>query len=79
MLTGAGLAEKLRGADAVIDATNTTTLSATKAIEFFETATRTLLAAEEAAGVGHHVALSIVGSTGSTPPTTRASSRRSAR
>lgn len=61
VITGAGLVEALQGADAVIDVTNTTTLSAAKAIAFFETATRTLLAAEEAAGVGHHVALSIVG------------------
>lgn len=61
VLTGVGLAGALQGVDAVIDVTNTTTLSAAKAIEFFETATRTLLAAEEAAGVGHHVALSIVG------------------
>jgi uncharacterized protein YbjT (DUF2867 family) len=61
VITGAGLVEALQGADAVIDATNTTTLSATKAIAFFETASRTLLAAEEVAGVGHHVTLSIVG------------------
>lgn len=61
VLTGAGLAERLQGADAVIDVTNTSTLSAAKAIDFFETATRTLLTAESAAGVGHHVTLSIVG------------------
>lgn len=58
---GVGLVGALRGVDAVIDVTNTTTLSAAKAIDFFETATRNLLAAEHAAGVGHHVALSIVG------------------
>lgn len=61
VLTGAGLAEALRGADAVIDVTNTTTLSAAKAVRFFERATVNLLAAEARAGVGHHVVLSIVG------------------
>jgi len=61
VVTGDGLDEALQGADAVIDVTNTTTLSAATAIEFFETATRRLLAAEESVGVGHHVALSIVG------------------
>ncbi|MFJ4223380.1 SDR family oxidoreductase [Microbacterium sp. NPDC089695] len=62
VLTGEGLAAALAGADAVIDATNSgTTLSARKATRFFEAATRHLLAAEASAGVGHHVALSIVG------------------
>ena len=61
VLTGAGLDERMQGADAVIDVTNTTTLSAAKAVKFFETATRNLLAAESRAGVTHHVALSIVG------------------
>lgn len=61
MITGVGLVDALQGVDAVIDVTNTTSLSAAKAKGFFETATRTLLAAEERAGVGHHVALSIVG------------------
>ncbi len=61
VITGDGLVDALRGTDAVIDVTNTTTLSAAKAVDFFETATRNLLQAEEAAGVGHHVALSIVG------------------
>ncbi|MEV4737016.1 MULTISPECIES: SDR family oxidoreductase [unclassified Microbacterium] len=62
LLTGQGLAGALVGADAVIDAANSaTTLSATKATAFFETATRTLLTAESEAGVGHHVVLSIVG------------------
>lgn len=61
VITGVGLSDALQGVDAVIDVTNTTTLSAAKAVAFFETATRNLLAAEEAAGVGHHVALSIVG------------------
>ena len=61
VLTGTGLEDALAGADAVVDVTNLTTLSAKKATAFFETATRNLLAAEAAAGVGHHVALSIVG------------------
>ncbi|QAY71994.1 NAD-dependent epimerase/dehydratase family protein [Agromyces protaetiae] len=61
LLTGAGLAEALAGVEVVIDTSNITTLSAAKAVAFFTTATRTLLAAERAAGVRHHVALSIVG------------------
>lgn len=61
VITGAGLDAALQGADAVIDVTNTTTLSAAKAVKFFETATRNLLAAESRAGVTHHVVLSIVG------------------
>jgi len=61
VLTGTGLEAALAGADAVIDVTNVTTLSAKKATAFFETATRNLLAAEAAVGVGQHVALSIVG------------------
>ncbi|OAN42764.1 SDR family oxidoreductase [Microbacterium sp. H83] len=61
VLTGSGLTDAVAGADALIDVTNITTLSATTATEFFETATRNMLAAEEKAGVAHHVALSIVG------------------
>ncbi|PCE16186.1 3-beta hydroxysteroid dehydrogenase [Microbacterium sp. SZ1] len=62
VLTGAGLDAALDAADAVIDATNSgTTLSAKKATAFFEAATRNLLEAERRVGVGHHVALSIVG------------------
>lgn len=61
VLTGVGLAERVEGADAVIDVANTTTLSAAKARAFFETSTRNLLDAESRGGVGHHVALSIVG------------------
>lgn len=59
--TGRGLTAALAGADAVIDVTNTTTFFARTARRFFETATHHLLAAERANGVGHHVALSIVG------------------
>ncbi|MCL1870561.1 MAG: NAD(P)H-binding protein [Promicromonosporaceae bacterium] len=59
--TGAGLADALRGADAVIDVANTTTMSAKASTRFFEAATGHLLAAEREAGVGHHVTLSIIG------------------
>ncbi|MFJ3405087.1 SDR family oxidoreductase [Promicromonospora sp. NPDC090134] len=59
--TGRGLTAALTGVDAVIDVTNTTTFFARKARRFFETATHHLLAAERTTGVGHHVALSIVG------------------
>ena len=59
--TGAGLAVALDGVDAVVDATNVTTVARSKAVRFFETATTNLLAAEQAAGVRHHVVLSIVG------------------
>lgn len=60
--TGKGLAAALAGADAVIDVTNlATTLSAKQSITFFETAAHHLLAAEQQAGVAHHVVLSIVG------------------
>jgi uncharacterized protein YbjT (DUF2867 family) len=57
--TGAGLAEALDGADAVVDVTNPPDYS--QAEKFFRTATRNLLAAEAAAGVRHHLILSIVG------------------
>ncbi|BDZ40042.1 SDR family oxidoreductase [Microbacterium suwonense] len=59
--TGSGLDAALDRADAVIDVTNIMSLSAKRARAFFENGTRHLLAAEERAGVGHHVALSIVG------------------
>jgi len=58
---GVGLDAALDGADAVIDVTNLTSLSAKRAKAFFENGTRNLLAAEQRAGVRHHVALSIVG------------------
>jgi len=60
LLTGRGLREALGGAQAVVDLTNSPTFDAA-AIPFFQTAGRNLLAAEEAAGVRHHVALTIVG------------------
>jgi uncharacterized protein YbjT (DUF2867 family) len=59
--TGEGLAAALRGADAVIDATNTASADEAEIVDFFGTITRNLLAAGERAGVRHHVLLSIVG------------------
>lgn len=61
LMTGNGLADALRGADAVIDVTNTPSQNVQEIVEFFGTGTRNLLKAEEAAGVRHHVLLSIVG------------------
>lgn len=60
-LTGEGLAEVLAGASVVIDVANSPSFEDGPVLEFFETSTRNLLAAEAAAGVGHHVALSVVG------------------
>jgi uncharacterized protein YbjT (DUF2867 family) len=60
-LTGAGLAEVLVGASVVIDVSNLVSADAAALLEFFGTSTRNLLAAESEAGVGHHVALSVVG------------------
>jgi uncharacterized protein YbjT (DUF2867 family) len=59
--TGEGLDEALAGAQAVIDATNTRPRTEEQTVAFFRDGTRNLLAAEERAGVGHHVVLSIVG------------------
>ena len=58
---GDGVTAALDGVVAVVDVTNVTTLSAKRSTRFFSTVTTTLLAAEQAAGVRHHVALSIVG------------------
>ncbi len=60
-LTGEGLAEALDGASVVVDVSNSPSFEPAAVLSFFETSTRNLLAAEKAAGVGHHVALSIVG------------------
>ncbi|MEV0232705.1 SDR family oxidoreductase [Nonomuraea sp. NPDC050786] len=60
-LTGEGLAEVLAGAQVVIDVSNSPSFEPAAVMEFFETSTSNLLAAEAAAGVGHHVALSVVG------------------
>ena len=59
--TGAGLDAALAGVDAVVDTTNVVTTSRRRSVAFFGAATSSLLAAGERAGVGHHVALSIVG------------------
>src|SRR5262245_27880170 len=63
-LTGAGLAEALKGAQVVVDVTNSPSFEDAAVMAFFETSTRNLLGAEKAAGVGHHVALSVVGANG---------------
>jgi len=60
-LTGEGLAEALNGAAVVVDVSNSPSFEDAAVMEFFETSTRNLLDAEEDAGVGHHVALSVVG------------------
>ncbi|MBF9131374.1 SDR family oxidoreductase [Plantactinospora sp. S1510] len=60
-ITGAGLAEALEGANVVVDVANSPSFEDGPVLEFFQTSGRNLLAAEAAAGVGHHVALSIVG------------------
>ena len=60
-LTGQGLAEALVGAQVVVDVANSPSLDGEAAMEFFLTSGRNLLAAEAAAGVSHHVALSVVG------------------
>jgi len=60
-LTGAGLAEVMRGADAVVDVSNSPSFEDAAVMEFFTTSTANQLEAERAAGVGHHIALSIVG------------------
>jgi uncharacterized protein YbjT (DUF2867 family) len=61
-LTGEGLAEVLKDASVVVDVSNSPSFEDAAVMEFFQTSTRNLLAFEAAAGVGHHVALSIVGS-----------------
>src|SRR5262245_14625605 len=60
-ITGEGLAEALAGADVVVDVTNSPSFEDRAVLEFFETSTGNIVAAEAAAGVGHHVALSVVG------------------
>jgi uncharacterized protein YbjT (DUF2867 family) len=60
-LTGEGLAEALDGASVVVDVSNSPSFEDAAVLEFFDTSTRNLLHAETAAGVGHHVALSVVG------------------
>src|ERR1700704_750652 len=60
-ITGEGLKEALAGAQVVIDLANSPSFEDKAALEFFEASGRNLLAAEAAAGVTHHVALSVVG------------------
>ncbi len=60
-LTGEGLSEGLEGALVVVDVSNSPDWDDDAVTHFFQTSTRNLLAAEAAAGVGHHVALSVVG------------------
>jgi uncharacterized protein YbjT (DUF2867 family) len=61
-LTGEGLADVLTGAAVVVDVSNSPSFEDAAVLKFFETSTSNLLAAEATAGVGHHVALSVVGS-----------------
>jgi len=60
-LTGEGLAETLKGASVVVDVSNSPSWEDAAVLNFFTTSTRNLLTYEAAAGVGHHVALSVVG------------------
>lgn len=60
-VTGEGVAEALEDARAVVDVSNAPDWGDDAVLEFFQTSTRNILAAEEKLGVGHHVALSVVG------------------
>jgi uncharacterized protein YbjT (DUF2867 family) len=60
-VTAQGLQEALRGAHVLVDVSNAPDWDDNAVMQFFQTSTRNLLAAEAAAGVGHHVALSVVG------------------
>ena len=60
-LTGEGLAEVLKGASTVVDVSNSPSWEDAAVLNFFTTSTRNLLTYEQVAGVGHHVALSVVG------------------
>jgi uncharacterized protein YbjT (DUF2867 family) len=60
-LTGEGLDDALAGADVVVDVSNSPSFEDAAVLDFFRTSTGNLLAAERKAGVGHHVALSVVG------------------
>lgn len=61
IISGVGVAEALEGVDVVIDVSNVSTLRTDVSVSFFAGAAKGLLTAERAAGVGHHLALSIVG------------------
>lgn len=60
-LTGEGLADVLKGANVVVDVSNSPSFEDAAVLNFFRTSTNNLLSAEEVAGVRHHVALSVVG------------------
>ena len=60
-ITGEGLAETLAGAQVVVDVANSPSFEDKAVMDFFQTSGRNLMAAETAAGVKHHVALSVVG------------------
>jgi uncharacterized protein YbjT (DUF2867 family) len=60
-VTGAGLADALKGASVVVEVTNSPSWEDAAVLKFFETSTRNLLESEAAGGVRHHVALSVVG------------------
>src|SRR5262249_40151916 len=60
-ITGEGLSDALEGASVVVDVSNSPDWDDDAVMHFFQTSSRNLLAAEAAAGVGHHVALSVVG------------------
>src|SRR4030095_2420097 len=61
-LTGEGMGEVLKGAQVVVDVSNSPSFEDTAVMNFFQTSTRNLFSYEAAAGVRHHVAVSIVGS-----------------
>jgi len=61
VITGTGLAEALAGAQVVVDVSNAPAWDDAAVMDFFQTSARNILAAETAAGTGHHVALSVVG------------------
>ena len=60
-VTGEGLADAMKRASVVVDVTNSPSWEDAAVLKFFETSTRNLLNYEATAGVGHHVALSVVG------------------
>lgn len=63
-VSGEGVAEALAGAQVVVDVTNSPSFADDDVLAFFTTSTANLLAAERAQGVGHHVALSVIGAAG---------------
>lgn len=60
-LTGEGLAEALKGTNIVVDVSNSPSFEDKAVLDFYETSGRNLMPAEKAAGVSHHIALSVVG------------------